>query len=115
MENLLEKINSCPINAILDLLGIVYWKQGNILALWQDGKITDGWRANISSNYVNDFSMKDRAIWWPYSFVKKYLNLSDKETFDWFYTYFGITHDWNTFHRKKKQVSSQLPVIRYIR
>jgi len=77
-------INVVPIDKIFDALGIHYDKQGNVLTLWQDEKQTDGWRANISANYVNDFSMKDRAIGWPYAFVKKYLWLTDKETFERF-------------------------------
>jgi hypothetical protein len=57
-----DAIQSISISDILDKLSIIYTKKQGSLALWQDGKETDGWRANLSANYVNDFSMKDRAV-----------------------------------------------------
>lgn len=90
-------IGTIPIANILDKLSICYKKSNGYLYLIQDWKLTDWWIVNIDNNYVNDFS-RDRAKWWPFAFVKSYLKLNDRETFDWFKENFWIV--WSITKRK---------------
>lgn len=84
-------IKQIPIVQVMDKLWITYTKIGfDTLGLWDDGKLTDGRTIRISGNYVNDFSGKWRARGWPFTFVKGYLKLSDKETFRWFVDNFHL-------------------------
>ena len=90
-------ISVIPMAYVLDKLLISYQKKDGQLYLIQDWKLTDGWTVNIVGNYVNDFS-NDRSRWWPFAFVKSYLKLTDKETFNWFKDNFWIV--WSASERK---------------
>jgi len=97
-----QAISQIPMKDVLDKLGIKYTVLGSSLGLWDGGKLTDGWRDNLKNNYVNDFSCKDRPSGSPFSFVKSYLWLSDKETFDWFIDNFGIENNTRNTNKNKK-------------
>lgn len=62
---------------------------------------TDGWSINIADNIITDFSNKNRAVWWPFAFIKTYLKLDDKETFNWFEENFNIK---NQNMKQKKEI-----------
>lgn len=104
---MLQQINQIPMNGVLDRLGIKYTVLGSSLGLWEWGKLTDGRRVNVSGNYVNDFSGKWRASWESFAFVKAWLQLSWKETFDRFATAFWIENNFKPNLKikiKKKKV-----------
>lgn len=42
---------------------------------------TDGRWITTDKNIVKDFTWKWRAEWWPFAFIRSYLNLSDHDTF----------------------------------
>ena len=97
-----NSIQQIPIESILNILKIQYRKNGVCLHLLQDWKVTD-WRiGNLSDNYINDFVWKDRPKWPPFAFVRKYLNLNDKETFKWFEDRFGIRNPGGLTYSKQK-------------
>lgn len=98
--NNFEIINQILINSMLDILKIQYISCANCLCLFENWRVTDWWIGNVSENYINDFSWKWRPSWPPFAFVKKYLKLSDKETFDWFEENFGIW--WEATDKTKK-------------
>ncbi len=103
MDNYNE-INQITMTLILDRLGIGYKKIWNSIHLInKDLAIADWWVVCTKWNnqYVQDFS-KDRAKWPPFSFVKSYLWLSDKETFKWFDEKFWINHSYKKRDRVSK-------------
>lgn len=53
------------------------WNEYKFIEYWQ---VCD-WRAfNTTKNQAYDFAGKWRASWWPYKFVRDYLNLSAEDT-----------------------------------
>ncbi len=104
-------INEINFEEVLTILWIEYKKISWWLALYEEWKLTDWWKCNTRLNYINDFSEKGRAIGSPYSFVKKYLDLKDKEVFARFKDKFGLEDNrWYRKHykafKKKKPVCS---------
>lgn len=86
-----EKIKLVGIQDILTKVGIRFTRAGDVLCLWEGWKETNGWKASLKENIVNDFNTaKNRAHGNPYDFVKSYNCLSDKETVDWFKQCFKI-------------------------
>ena len=82
-----SELNKVPILEVLDSLWIKYFhKSWNIHGLYdEDGKQTDGRTVTTGDyNCVKDFSAKDRPSGKPYNFVKNYLHLDNRETFDRF-------------------------------
>jgi hypothetical protein len=55
----------------------------------------------VNQNYINDFS-KDRPHGSPYIFLKMYLKLCDKETFQRFADNFGIENNTRNTNKDKK-------------
>jgi hypothetical protein len=56
-----ERINAVPIEEVVKALGIGYdrpYSDSDYLNLYQDGHRTDGWKAFISSNRLEDFAGK---------------------------------------------------------
>lgn len=107
--DMLQQINQIPMNGVLDRLGIKYTVLSSSLGLWEWGKLTDGRRVNVSGNYVNDFSWKWRASWEPFAFVKWYLNLDSKGTFERFEQNYGISNNnaqpkSKTYIKKSKKI-----------
>jgi len=86
----IDTILSIDIEDVLDKLHIEY-KRINwfMLALYDNWKWTDWWRANTTKSIVKDFS-KDRPQWNQFVFVKRYLWLSEAETFEWFKQNFNL-------------------------
>jgi len=110
-----QKINQIFLSVILDRLGVGYKKIcDNTIMVKEWDKKTDGWVLNIIENYINDFT-KDRAKWPPFSFLKSYLWLNDKETFDWFKDNFGIdgNYDKTKTKTKTKQKNKRQKRIKY--
>ena len=105
--DILQQINQIPMRKVLDRLGIKYTILGSSFSLWED-KRTDGRRSN--SRYANDFSWKGRASWEPFAFVKAYLKLSSKETFNRFSKNYWITGTFtpNTKTEIKKEKNIKL-------
>lgn len=76
---------------VLDKCWIEYKRVwANTYMLYEDWRRTDWWRANTEKNIITDFARKWRAEWNPFAFVRKYYNLSDKETFIWFKENFNL-------------------------
>lgn len=96
-----QQINQIPILDILDKLNIWYQKVSDVYSILEDWKATDWWKINVKENYVNDFSWKCRAVWDPYCFVRSYLWITNKETFEWFQDNFSITTDLTKKTKKK--------------
>lgn len=95
---MLQTIQMVPMKNVLDKIWIISSQLGfNSIGLWENDKLTDWWIMNVSKNYVNDFS-HDRPKWWPFAFVKAYLKLTDRETFEWFKDNFWIV--WSASERK---------------
>lgn len=82
-----DEISLIPIEDILRYLWVWYVKKWDTLKLCENNVITDWWVAHKWKNIVTDFSEKWRAQWWPFSFVKSYHKLDDKETFKFFKEY----------------------------
>lgn len=105
-------ISQLPITSVLDKLWIKYSKVGpNCLWLWQNWRLTDWWRVKINENYVKDFS-RDRPYGSPYLFVKLYMKLSDKETFQRFADNFDVENRNRNINKKyfnKKREPMKLP------
>lgn len=79
-----EEIKAIAIRDVIDKLGISYTSAGtNEFTLAEWGKVTSGRRFNTEKNIVYDFS-KDRAGGDTFGFVKNYVWLDDKETFERF-------------------------------
>ncbi len=100
-------INNLSILNILTSLWLEYSNYLNNYVLMEGDIKTDWWAINIIENYANDFSWKGRANWPPFSFVKSYLWLNDKETFDWFKNNFGIDGNYDKTKTKQKQNKHQ--------
>jgi hypothetical protein len=99
---MIQTINQCPIQNVLDKLRLPYKDLWNwTLWIFEDWKITNGRKANIRGNYINDFSGKNRARWSPFNLVKEYLNLTTQETFKWFETNYNIKNE-KSFQKKSK-------------
>lgn len=92
-------INQIDIRYIFEKLHIWYSKIGDSLFVNDDNKITSWRKCKVNENYINDFSWKWRAVWPPFTFVKRYLKLTDKETFRRFEDNFGI---WGEVIKGKK-------------
>jgi hypothetical protein len=61
----MKKINSVPIEMVLDVLGIKYsW-----VSLYEDGIITSGRKIRKEKNEIKDFSHRGRPIGKPFDFV----------------------------------------------
>lgn len=111
MYNLVNQISLLP---LLDKLWVKYKDLWNgTIWLIEDGKLTNGWRVNIRDNYIHDFSWKWRASGPPFSFVQKYLNLTNQETFWWFKEHFNIENSkvvyrnrWSPKQKKNMSTSS---------
>lgn len=100
-------ISQLPITSVLDKLWIKYSSLGyNCLWLWEDWRLTDGWRVNVNENYVKDFS-KDRASGSPYIFIKLYLKYCDKEVFQRFADKFGIENKNRDTNKNKKSFNKK--------
>lgn len=98
MDNL-QIINGIPIGTILNTLKIQYRPDGYCLCLFESNKETDGRKVNIQLNYINDFSWKWRAKGQPFAFVKSYLGLDNKQTFERFQNNFGVW--WGVIKKTK--------------
>jgi len=87
----IDDILRISIGDVLDRLGVEYKKIGvDTLALYDNWRRTDWWRANLEKNIITDFSNKWRPQWNPFVFVKKYLGLNDEETFAFFKKEFNL-------------------------
>lgn len=96
--------NKIPIDEILLTLWIKTFSKGeNEIGLMEWDTKTDGWSANTLENFVTDFVGKWRPQWPAFSFVKEFLKLDDKKTFEWF--------DRNFEARKPLTVNQKKPVI----
>ncbi len=102
-------INQIDISCVFEKLKIWYSKIGNSLFVNDDTGITSWRKVKISENFINDFSWKWRPSWPPFAFVKKYLKLSDKETFEWFEENFGI---WWEMTNKTKKIYKKREIVR---
>ena len=109
-----RQINQLYILDLLDKLWVKYQSLWNE-TIWiiMDGKLTDGWKGNVRDNYIHDFSGKWRANGPPFSFVKKYFNLTSHETFKRFETHFNIKNElkrpknkWSPKQKKNMSTSS---------
>jgi len=109
MENY-EIINQIPIKSILDFLRIQYRSEGPTMYLFCDGKQTDWWIWNIQLNYINDFSSRWRAKGPPFAFVRTYLHLDDRQTFERFEDKFGI---WWGVIKKTKSIYKKRRIRKY--
>lgn len=98
----INEINSISIHSVLDTL----WIQYNWNAIIQDWSITDWWKINKNKNYVHDFSHQ-RGSWGPFAFVKSYLWLSSKETFEWFEENFGISNEYENYSSWYRRVNTK--------
>lgn len=66
-KSTIDIINEIPLKQIFDKLGIKY--DANDLRIYEENEKTNWWRIKENSNYINNFSPKDRPIWWPFSYV----------------------------------------------
>jgi len=99
----MQQINSLDILEVLEKLRIKYSISWDTINLFENDKWTDGRKWLKKNNFVNDFSSKGRASWPPYAFVKSYLDLSDKETFQRFKDEFNISDSsYNSLDIRKK-------------
>ena len=106
-----ETINQINFTLILDRVRVGYKKCWyNRISLIEDWKLTDGRILNISGNYVNDFS-KERPRGNPFSFIKQYLNLTDRATFQRFEENFDIKLQWFVKNNKQKQFKQKERII----
>ena len=112
-SKMFHQINQIPILNILSKLGIEYKRIGHKIYSIKDGdKFADWWIYNETGNFINDFSGKYRARWSPYSFVKQYLELSDKEVFIWFMDSFNIKSDGRPIRNRGSPKQKKNKVIR---
>jgi len=99
-----EDIQRLNILAVLDKLWLEYYK------VWIDEyrmRWTDGWSINTADNVITDFSWKWRPVWGPFPFVRDYLKLDNKETFEWFELNFNIWNDLSYLQRKQMKEKKQ--------
>ncbi len=111
--NNFESINSINMQSVFDTLGVAYTCTHTHLHIIADGIPTDWRMVYLTGNYVVDFSGKWRASWSPFAFVKTYLRLNDRETFQRFEKHFDITsgeHIQNTHKSKQYKQSNTQPV-----
>lgn len=102
-----NQINQIFILSILDHLWIEYKKLwSNEYWIIEDWKLTDGYRVNVNWNYVADFS-KARSRGSPYAFVKQYLWLDDRGTFNRFKTEFGLENHHKSQYIRKKNLKKK--------
>lgn len=99
MNNIFEEIKQIPITDILNKVGIKYKKVMWTLNLYDDWKITDGWKANINENFITDFTWK-RAQWDQLAFIEKYLNLSKHEAIEWFKNNFWVIDNYKQIKKE---------------
>lgn len=96
--------NKIPIDEVILSLGVKTFHKGeNEIWLMEWDTKTDWWSANTLENFVTDFTGKGRPQWPVFSFVKEFLKLDDKRTFEWF--------DKNFEAWKPLTVSQKKPVI----
>ena len=94
---------------IFDCVGISYKKRGDILRLYDNGKLTDGWICFLKTNNVKDFS-KERADGNPFNFIKLKYNLDNKWVFSWFSDNYWINsceqvrNRWSPHKKKNKAI-----------
>ena len=85
-----EEIKQLPIISVIDRLWLKYFKKWSWEYWLYDGWEKTSWRwFNVNKNIASDFS-KDRASWDTFWFVKSYLSMDDKQTFNWFAENFQI-------------------------
>jgi hypothetical protein len=108
---MLQPINQINIINILDKL----WIQYKNLWSWtywiiQDWRLTDWRRINIKNNYIHDFS-KNRAQGWNFAFVKRFLNLTNHETFRRFKENFNIENNNRPYHNRWSPKQKKYKVV----
>lgn len=82
MELWTEKVS---IKQVIDVLWVkTFTKSWGEFGLYEWEEKTDWWSWNENKNIVTDFTGKGRSEWWPFAFVKWYLNISSHDTFLWF-------------------------------
>lgn len=104
MKNNFQEIQRLDILLVLDKLWLEY------INVWMDEyriKWTDGWSINTRDNIITDFSSKNRAVWWPFAFVKEYKKFDNKETFEWFDFNFNIWNDLTFLQKQKMEEKKQ--------
>lgn len=80
----IEDIDRLNIVDILNKLWVEFKEKWDSIILYEDWHWTDWWRWSIKDNFIKDFSWNWRPHWWPFNFLKEYLNLSNAETFNYF-------------------------------
>lgn len=87
---LIDDIIQIPIWTVLDKLWIWYKKKSwDEFSIFEDWVETDWRRFNISKNFVEDFA-HDRPQGNPFAFVRAFLKIDDKQTYEWFEHNFWI-------------------------
>ena len=118
MTAFVERCNQLEIRDVLNKLWIRYsWH-----SVYEWDRKTNWWKIwnNWVFNFSDDSSDYDRAVWRPYSFVKKYLRHSErKETINRFKENFKeiakwAEENWDKFKKEdKKEDEFVVPEVRY--
>ncbi len=91
----IAQINNIPLEDVLTALSIRWKRFGHQLSLYEGGKLTGGWKADLKRGIVSDFSNKWRGTWDRISFVSSFLSCSTKEAISWYVKTFGLTVENN--------------------
>lgn len=95
MPNVFETIkSSVSIEELLKKLSIRYTKSGHTLNLYSEGKVTDGWKADINTGVISDFTGKWRPAGDRITFIEKYFWINRAEAIKWFEDNFWIKGNW---------------------
>lgn len=100
MATIFEQINQIALVDILDKVWLSYKVRWNYIELFEDGRLTDGWRWDIVKWIINDFSGK-RASGDRITFLMAYFNKDKGEVVNWMKTNFNLIGDESTTQKRQ--------------
>lgn len=99
--DIISQINSLDFITILQTLWIRFKKHWHVLHLYDNWKLTDGWKADLNKGIVSDFSNKWRPQWDRISLIEAFFSISRKEAVKWYAENFWLQSD-------RKNMSEQI-------